>query len=83
VRLTRRYSLTVVVTVFLLLAIGVPTLLAGCQPKLIEPVEPGVNLGYNISRYVDAEAGVVCWVYNASYSGGLACLPISDTRLDQ
>ena len=82
-KIPHRYSLTIAVTAFLLLAIGVPALLAGCQPKLIEPVAPGVNLGYNISRYVDAEAGVVCWVYNASYSGGLACLPIADTRLDQ
>lgn len=82
-RLAHRYSLTIVVAAFLLLAIFAMVPLAGCAPHVIVPVEPGVNSGHNISRYVDAEAGVVCWVYNPGQAGGISCLPIAETRLDQ
>ena len=58
-------------------------LVTGCQPKVIESRSPSVNLGYGISRYQDAEAGVICWVYAAGHAGGISCLPIADTRLDE
>lgn len=32
-----------------------------------------------VHRYVDEEAGVVCWVY----MDGIDCLPIEQTRLEQ
>jgi hypothetical protein len=35
------------------------------------------DLGNGLSRFVDKEAGVVCWM--ATY--GLSCLPIKDTLL--
>jgi hypothetical protein len=38
---------------------------------------------YGISRFVDDEAGVVCWVYLELNAGGISCLPISDTKLTQ
>jgi len=39
----------------------------------------------DIERFVDDEAGVVCYVQtgNRSTSGSIDCLPISDTRLDK
>ena len=32
-----------------------------------------------IERFIDDEAGVVCWRYKNN--GGISCLPISDTKL--
>lgn len=31
-------------------------------------------------RTIDTQAGVVCWIYFAT--GGISCLPISQTKLD-
>lgn len=36
----------------------------------------------NIYRYTDADAGVVCWVFDAYYRGGIDCMPIDQTLLD-
>ncbi len=41
-------------------------------------IVPGLS---SIGRYVDEEAGVVCWIYNGYEKGGIDCLPIADTRL--
>ena len=47
--------------------------------------EPGVTastiLNPSVSRFMDLEAGVVCWIYSAAYQGGISCLPISETKL--
>ncbi len=37
--------------------------------------------GYLAQRFVDTEAGIVC--YTVTSPGGMSCLPISETRLDQ
>ncbi len=34
-------------------------------------------------RFIDEEAGVVCWVYKAGYAGGISCLSIEQTRLGE
>jgi len=39
------------------------------------------DIRYNITRYVDDEAGVVCWVYGNYEKGGLSCLPLSQTSI--
>ena len=65
------------------LSVVVLWLVTGCQPKVIESRSPSMNPGYGISRYVDQEAGVVCWVWAGGHAGGLSCLPIADTRLDE
>lgn len=46
------------------------------------------NDNYNVSshvyRYVDEDAGVVCWVFwsaPASNNGSVSCMPISETML--
>lgn len=51
-----------------------------------EAVDHMTILNAYFSRYVDEEAGVVCWVYdkNPNYStsgAGLSCLPLSVTNL--
>jgi hypothetical protein len=38
-------------------------------------------VGDRITRWTDEEAGVVCWIYNAGYAGGISCLPISETLI--
>jgi hypothetical protein len=49
-----------------------------CSPTDVPPATPGTHLGYGITRYIDREAGVVCWLYDHS----IACLPLAATRLD-
>jgi len=60
--------------------------LASCVPK-VEPgeeplVEGHIRITIFVSRVVDAEAGVVCWVYQGSRSGAISCMPLSETELD-
>lgn len=35
-----------------------------------------------VYRFIDAEAGVVCYYVDGGYDGGLSCLPCSQTNLD-
>ena len=37
----------------------------------------------DVYRVEDAEAGVICWVYNGHDKGGIDCLPIEQTRLEK
>jgi hypothetical protein len=54
--------------------------LAGCgQPQPSQTEEEQIES--EITRHMDEEAGVVCWVYSNGYQGGISCLPIGDTRL--
>jgi hypothetical protein len=39
-------------------------------------------LGGDVSRVMDRDAGVVCWVFWAAGRGGISCLPLKDTALD-
>lgn len=41
--------------------------------------EPIGDKTLGFARYVDKEAGVVCW---SLYRQALSCLPLSDTRLE-
>lgn len=41
----------------------------------------GEYTGTSVERYIDNEAGVVCWVYTAPYRGGLDCMPLNETLL--
>lgn len=36
----------------------------------------------NLYREIDEDAGVVCWIYSGYQSGGIDCMPISETLLD-
>lgn len=38
-------------------------------------IDPG------ITRYIDKDADVVCWIYYAWKQGGISCLPLSSTKL--
>lgn len=62
-------------------------LLAGCSQIQYEDdpaqqVMPIPN-NYGVVRYVDEEAGVVCWIYSAYHKGGISCFPLDDTLLDK
>ena len=39
---------------------------------------PDEKIAFDVNRYVDKEAGVVCWTHR-----GISCLPISETKLDR
>lgn len=41
----------------------------------------GVPLANGLYRYVDSEAGVVCWLAERPKGAGLSCLPIEETSL--
>lgn len=58
--------------------------LAGCgqpQPPQVVEARERARIESDITRHIDEEAGVVCWVYSYGYQGGISCLPIEDTRL--
>lgn len=78
----------------LALAVAVTVLLAGCagigqpdvEPKP-EPPKVGERLGDAPNggtwRFVDDEAGVVCYIINEGGDGeAIDCLPLNETRLD-
>lgn len=62
-------------------------LLAACDSTLLTPeggptpasIGPSRN---GVTRYLDTEAGVVCWVFEGYQEGGISCLPVSSTRLE-
>uniref|UniRef100_A0A6M3XTR6 Uncharacterized protein n=1 Tax=viral metagenome TaxID=1070528 RepID=A0A6M3XTR6_9ZZZZ len=71
-------------------SLAVSSLLLGCAAP---PIAENLNLGEHelvarpslttsIIRTIDAEAGVVCWVYIGIEQGGICCLPLSETKLD-
>jgi hypothetical protein len=37
--------------------------------------------GVNVTRYIDEEADVVCWVMTGYNRGGVSCLPLHETSL--
>jgi hypothetical protein len=41
----------------------------------------GEKVDRNFERYIDREAGVVCWKVSITDSGGISCLPIDKTNL--
>lgn len=56
-------------------------LFVSCVPPHEDVVD--VPVGYNTAqRFVDEEAGVVCWTYIFSAGAGMSCLPINQTRLE-
>lgn len=63
--------------VFLLIVVAVvigATTIAGIRSL---GNEGGLPAG--VTRFVDEEAGVACWVY----ADKMSCLPVSETRLDK
>ena len=68
-----------------LFVVGLFFVISGCSSALSDEV-PTTNLDSStapyIGRYIDDEAGVVCWLWDSGgYKGGLSCLPIADTKL--
>jgi hypothetical protein len=41
---------------------------------------PEVTVRNEVNRFIDKEAGVVCWTH---FQYGISCLPLSETKLDQ
>lgn len=37
----------------------------------------------SVQRFIDKEAGVVCYLYSSIQKGGISCLPLSDTLLGE
>ena len=80
-----RYGFTamaIVVTVVLLL-MAVASCGSSGGPDTWDMQQVGSNNsgGTMISRSIDREAGVVCWVYSNGYQDGISCLPLSETNL--
>ena len=82
--------ITLIVLILVLLSV-----LVGCvernEPEIsTKPTTPVVlvtelgNSGatdYRVSRFIDKEAGVVCWISKVSYGYAISCLPLKDTLL--
>lgn len=62
----------------LIFAVILSILLSSCAPS---QTFDGTEVTRNIFRYVDDEAGVVCWIYGGYQKGGIDCMPIGETAL--
>ena len=56
------------------------TLLVRCTPP--ESTTQSIGIGHGVSRFIDKEAQIVCYVLEGFYRGGISCLPISETTLE-
>lgn len=70
-----------------ILALSLLILLVGCTstPEKLETDTTIFNLHRgDVERFVDDEAGVICYVWATwgSSRGSMDCIPVSDTRLD-
>ena len=64
----------------LVAACGVETPVKQVTTGSVTRIE-GLTINIGLSRFVDAEACVVCWVFVEGYGAGLSCLPLSETTL--
>ena len=62
----------------LVIIVGIVIFALIFQPAGENSVQPD-SIPRFIERFIDDEAGVVCWRYKNN--GGISCLPISDTKL--
>ena len=82
--------------VILLVLAGLVSSLSACIMNLPEGGEEsiaptgGVSIhvgSVNVVRFVDEEAGVVCWMFSCHIgyagSGGITCLPVDETTLGE
>lgn len=62
-------------------------LLASCGGQSTPPPtdvgQPAVSISNYVYRIVDLEARTVCYVYSGGYSGGIDCMPLGETTLDE
>jgi len=68
---------------FLIILVLSILFLVSCAPEYQQNVSEQTNLTDSVSRFIDNEADVVCWIYRAGYKGGISCLPISETSLNK
>jgi hypothetical protein len=52
--------------------------LTSCVAPEPYPETVGERISRGVVRWEDEKAGVVCWTF---YSGGISCLPISETLI--
>ena len=54
----------------------------GQRAKGKAEVASGAGYPYpHVRRFIDHDAGAVCWVYKGGFAGGIHCLPLEQTRL--
>ena len=79
--MNRNRMVMVVIAVFI---IGVFALSACAD---IDTGSGSVHITNDIERFIDREAGVVCWVFEDTVyeggAGGLSCLPLDVTKLKE
>lgn len=55
-----------------------------CVPPPKAGVVGETNVTTRVERFIDKEAGAVCWVYRPAWeAGGISCLPLDQTNLSQ
>lgn len=55
---------------------------ASAEAQVLSPEDPPfTDIGNGVARFIDDEAGVVCWMFYSK--GTLSCLPLSETKLDK
>ena len=69
--------LAILVTLLAILTLPVIFVVSSAPDSVEEP--PMIFVRRGTYRFVDEEAGVVCWLY---WGNGISCLPIGETRLE-
>jgi hypothetical protein len=75
----------------LIIMLLLSVLLGGCVAPNSSYIDTNTNhenfvqiqeyTGNSVWRFIDKEAGTVCWIYANYNKGGISCLPIKDTYL--
>lgn len=78
---------TRIVFVFTAVVVIVLAVFTACKPPQEYTASDPISISNKVDRFIDEEAGVVCWVYYQSSiekaGGGLSCMPISETNLKE
>ena len=60
------------IIILILLLIVIPIMIVGCLSTNTETKEYTMS---RVTKFIDEESNVTCWVYNSYNSGGISCLP--------
>lgn len=68
-----------------MMAVGLTITMVACAPAPLGDgsIVAGNGTGDGVTRLVDDEADIVCWVYDGYKAGGIDCMPISETGLQR
>ena len=81
--MTEKQNFIARVLMMIFFGLVILTLITSCSPAMpeqigLQKIETTEGLPSGVSRFIDREAGVVCWMV---YRDGTTCLPLEETFL--